>query len=301
MLNSIISLLEQAGDAHFNKILDDSLADGWELLKKYVNTFVDDAGGDGILRAIESGLLEVHHFDAAIRRALQESEHRKFILEYISVVAASVSNTQTYPLFDEDTSDVIRTGIHAGIFPVSDSAIARGKETGLAADLLARLPVFPTATVREVLDIRRELEPHLKRFRSAMITFSQGIKNASWDESFPFDAEQVFRRDVEPAVEKIEEEVKANRFIAELARKFADRSLLATGGSAIAITMSNLPLPAIASLAVGALVGGGSAVYDTYKELSAKNREIQQNNLFLYYKAKDTLSTGKYEYVDDED
>jgi hypothetical protein len=245
-------------------------------------------------------LLQVHPFDAALRRAIQESEHRRFILEYVSVVGASVSNAYTYPLFDEDTSDVIRAGIQAGIFPVSNSAIARGKETGLAADLLARLPVFPLATVKEVLDIRQELEPHLKRFRSAMIKFSEGIKNAAWDESFPFDAEQVFRRDIEPAVDNIEAEVKSNRFVADLTRKFADRSLIATGGSAIALTMSNLSLPAIASLAIGALVGGGSAAYDTYKEWSKKNRENQQNNLFFYYKAKDTLSARKYDYVSDK-
>jgi hypothetical protein len=300
MINSMISLVEQFNDAGFNKILADSLADSWKLVKDYVNTFVNDAGGDGILRAIESGLLQVHPFDAALRRALQESEHRKFILEYISVVGVSVSNAQTYPLFDEDTSEVIRAGIQAGIFSVSTAAVARGKETGLAADLLARLPVFPLATVKEVLDIRRELEPHLKRFRSAMIKFSEGIKNAAWDESFPFDAEQVFRRDIEPAVETIEAEVKANRFIVDLTRRFADKSLIATGGSAIALTMSNLSLPAIASLAIGALVGGGTAAYDTYKEWSKKSRENQQNNLFFYYKAKDSLLTRKYDYKSDK-
>jgi hypothetical protein len=300
IINGMINLAAQFNDANFNGILRESIADAWPLLQKYVSTFVDDAGGDGILRAIESGLLEVHHFDSALRRAVQASEHKRFMLEYISVVAASVNKVETYPLFDEDTAMIISAGIQAGVFPVSESASIRGKEVGLAADLLARLPVFPLATVKEILDIRQELQPHLTRFQSAMIRFSNDIKNAAWDKSFPFDAEQVFRREVEPAVQNIEEEVEANRFIADLARRFADKSVLMTGGSAIAITMSNLPVPAIATLAVGAFVAGGSAVYDTYKEWSAKNRVIQQNNLFFYYKAKDTLATRKYEYVDDK-
>jgi hypothetical protein len=277
-----------------------ALAEGWADAMEYANTFVREAGGDGIVRAVDSGLLEVHTFESTLRRVVQPEEHRNYVLEYVGVVSETVSNAHTYPLFDEDTSQIISAGITAGLIPVTDSAIARGKETGLAADVLARLPLFDLATVKEVLDIRRELERPLKRFRSAMINFSESIKTASWDENFPSDADQVFRREVEPAVLNIEEEVQSNKFIAELVRKAVDKPIILAGGSALALAVTTLQLPALAALAVGGLVGGGSALYDAYKEWSNKAREIEQNQLFFYYRAGKFLSNGTYEYVSDK-
>jgi len=117
-----------------------------------------------------------------------------------------------------------------------------------------------------------------------MIKFSEAIKSAAWDADFPFDAEQVFRRDVEPTICTLEEEVRSNRFILELTRKMLDRSLL-PGGAAITLALSNLPISKIATLTTAGIVATGSALYDTYKEWAKKNRELQQNSLYLYYKA----------------
>jgi hypothetical protein len=301
LLKGMMTLFEQSKDPMWVGFLEEALADGWDTVRQHVNNFLRDGGGEGILRAIESGLLEVHHFDAALRRAVQESERRNFIIEYVAVVGASVANAYTYPLFDEDTSEIISAGIRAGLFSAPDSTVARGKEVRLAADLLARLPLFPQATVKETLDIRRELEPHLKRFQSAIIKFSEAIKTASWDEGFAHDADRVFRRDVEPAVQNIEEEVKANNFIKKLLRKFADKPMVVPVGSALALAMSNLPLPGIALLAAGGVVGGGSALYDAHEEWSKKMREVQQNSLFFYYRTKNLLTDRKYDYVSDKE
>lgn len=165
--------------------------------------------------------------------------------------------------------------------------------------MLARLPLFERATVREIIDIRNELERPLKRFRSAMIKFSSGVKSASWDEDFVSDADQVFRREVEPAVLDIEEEIRANSFVAELTRKAVDAQAVLTGGSASALAVTTLGLPAIAALAVGGGVGGGKAAYDAYREWNKNNREVEQNQLFFYCKAGKLLSEGTHEYVSD--
>lgn len=284
--NSVLYVAKTMG-LNTDELISSTLAgEGWKDMQTAIDRFIEDAGGTGLVQAIDNDLLTIHHFESPIRRVFNEAEIKKLTLEYITTVSTSVSNAETYPLFDEDTSEVIRAGIDAGIFPVKDSAVVRGKEVGLASDLLARLPVFPLASIEETLELRNELRPYLIRFRSAMIKFSEGIKKASWDKDFPFDAEQVFRREIEPAVLSIEQEVKANKFVTELVRKLSDRSFLVPSGGGIALAISNVPVPAIATIAIGALIGGGNAVYDTYKEWNKKNRELQQNNLFFYYKAK---------------
>jgi hypothetical protein len=132
-----------------------------------------------------------------------------------------------------------------------------------------------------------------------MIEFSSGIKSASWDSDFVSDADQVFRREVEPTILDIEEEIRSNNFIAELARKAVDVPVVLSGGSALALAVTTLGLSGIAALAVGAVVGGGKAAYDAYTEWSEKQRETGQNQLFFYYRAGHLLSEGTYAYVSD--
>jgi hypothetical protein len=276
-----------------------ALAESWAEVAEFVLNAVRDAGGDGIIRAVESGLLEVHTFDDTLRRATDAGEHRDFVLEYVKVVGESVSDVHTYPLFDEDTSEIIRESIKAGILPVSEAAVSRAKESGLASDMLGRLPLFERATVREILDIRDELERPLRRFRSAIIEFSSGVQSAAWDQDFVSDADQIFRREVEPAILDLEEEIRANSLIGELARKALDVQVVVSGGSALALAVTTLGLDAIAALAVGGAVGGGKAVYDAYTEWNKRNRETEKNQLFFYYKAGQLLSQGIRAYRTD--
>lgn len=305
-LSILTSLYEEARRKRYSKkgrILlqnfEAALTESWGEAAEFAKNAVRDAGGDGVLRAVESGLLEVHTFDDTLRRATHEEEHRGFVIEYVRVVSESVSDVQTYPLFDEDTSEVIRAGIEAGVIPVSDAAVARAKESALASDLLARLPLFEQATVREILDIREELTRPLTRFRSAMIEFSSGIKSASWDSDFISDADQIFRREIEPTILDIEDEIRSNNFIAELARKAVDVPVVVSGGSALALAITTLGLSSIAALAIGAVVGGGKAAYDAYTEWSKKQRETEQNQMFFYYRAGDLLSEGTHAYISD--
>jgi hypothetical protein len=262
-------------------------------LESKTDKLLRSSGGYGIVQAEESGLLEIHSFDDSLLNLFQHMhDNREWLLDYVNVVASSVSDASTYPLFDELMNRTIRTGIAAGFIPVNDRGVARGKEATLAAELFKHLPLFEEASIDEILDIRKELENPLVRFRSAMIIFSEKMKDAAWDENFPFDAEQVFNRDVAPAVLNIEEEVKANSYLKELARKWFDKPLLLTGGSALALAVSNLPLPSIAALAVGASLNTINAVFDTNKEWGAKQRAIEQNNMFFYYRASKIISEG---------
>src|ERR1044072_1205792 len=79
-----------------------ALTEGWSEASDLSVKVVRDAGGDCILRGVESGLLEVHRFDNTLRKTARPEEHRAFVIEYVRVVGESVSDVQTYPLFDED-------------------------------------------------------------------------------------------------------------------------------------------------------------------------------------------------------
>jgi hypothetical protein len=85
------------------------------------------------------------------------------VQEFVEIIKNALSNGSTYPLFDGQTGDLVRTGVKGGQIRVSQAGVARGKHSGLAARSLERLPVFEQASIKEILDIRQELEHPLTR------------------------------------------------------------------------------------------------------------------------------------------
>lgn len=250
---------------------------------------LENAGIQSLLTAIESGLLEIHPLNIA-----NDEDKEKPIKEFVEVLSQAVSDENTYPLFDDQIGDLMRLAVKEGEIQVSQSGIARGKHSALAANLIERLPLFDEAEINEVLDIRQELSRPLKRFRSAMIKFSEGIKNASWDKEFSYDAEVVFIREIEPAILDIEDAIKSNNYLANLTRKIISNPLTLPAGSALGVLMSPLSeLPMLITTSLGVGTSASIVAYDAYKEWKQNNLKTEQNNLFFYYKAKENLSNLK--------
>ena len=289
------------------KTLDAGLAE--VFFKRREETFArfSKAGGDGIIEAVNSGLLDIHSFesvaDRMIDRTITEEFASEVLEEFTTVISGALSGAQSYPVFDEDTSNLISEELADGELTISNGEAHRSKEVALAADLLSRLPLFHHATVKEILDIRRELERPLRNFRAAMINFSDQIESASWDKDFALDAERVFRSKIEPAVLELEDEEKSNSFLSKLTTKVAEKSLQLGGAvsasgavSALAVRMLNLPLTDVAALAAGPAIVAGGVAYTAYKEWREKQKEIEGNSLFFYYKAGSLLQDGSFEY-----
>jgi hypothetical protein len=134
--------------------------------------------------------------------------------------------------------------------------------------------------------------------------FSDSIKNESWDKDFPFSAEQVFRRDVAPAILTLEEEVKSNTFLSKFMAKLSERSFqvgtAVTGSAAVSAliaSISNVPLPEVATLAVLPLVTLAGVAGSAHVDWKKDNQNIQQNKLFFYYRTRTLLKDRTYEYV----
>ena len=184
-------------------------------------------------------------------------------------------------------------GVEAGVIKVSESGVARVKHAGLASHLLRRLPLFEAAPVDEILDIRRELERPLVRFRGAAARFDDGMRAAGREaEEFVGDAEEVFVQEVEPAVSEIEEAVRDNRFLARLVPGMTEPPHWAAGG-ALGMAAYNLAsLPELASLAVGGGIGLAVGARRAYLDWRESQREVEKKELFFYYEAGQRLAGG---------
>lgn len=254
------------------------------------------AGADELARIQRAGLLDLYPFDWSngTHSALQG---------FTDAIGTAVSDSRRYPLFDDVIARLVHAGLQEGRFVVSDAATARGRHSGVAANVLERLPLFEEATVDEILDIRRELEDPLMRFRRAIGGLSDQIKTAPWNEDFVGDVQDLFMREVEPAVLSIREAIDANRIREHLAGKLVERrkevaaaaAAAAAGGPSLGMLLSRMhdfsqviSDPSLVA-AVGAAAYGGITLLDVFKGQRDESRNIKRNDFFFYYQAGQRL------------
>lgn len=250
-------------------------------LQAVVEKQAKEAGIEGLLEAINTGLVEFELLDVSGTKAADK---------YFENIMSMLLSNKSYPLLDDSTSSLVNAAITLGKLKVLGSTLARSRQAGLAYGLFERLPLFDAASIDEIMDIRKELDKPLIRFRSAIIKFSKEIRPAQWEQDFSFDVDQVFRETVEPAVLEIEEAYRSNNLLVKLIKSFSEKSLLISGTSFIGMLMSQADqLPSIVSGALSAAAGAAVIGLDTVNNWRGKDTEISHNQLYFYYRVNKKL------------
>ena len=211
--------------------------------------------------------------------------------DFLKQLEQAVNSPKTYPLFDDFTGNLVRLGLKEGRIETTDAQTNRAKHLGLAAGLLERLPCFDEASVQELLQIQSELQNPLVNFRRSMIAFSEEIGSAPWDNDFAIEVENTFRAKVEPTVLEIEQQVKENRYLLEIAR-LSEKPLLVPGTSALGMavgTLSHLGETALSLAGIGA--GAATLALDAWMKHQEKKTKLEANQLFFYYRAGQKLQS----------
>lgn len=250
-------------------------------LKQVAENIFTEAKGKGLISALQSEAVEVQWFDIT---------KKDVVRDYFDVIAESIVSDETYPLLDDSTSDLVQAAIRENKIVPLGTSTAKAKQAGLSADLFSRLPLFDEATIDEIIDIRKELQRPLVRFRSAIIGFSRDIQDAPWERAFSQEVDQIFLERIQPAVLEIEDAYRSNPLLLKLISNFAQKPLGLLGSSALGLLISQASqLPMIVSqalsLSAGAVVIGLDAVHDWQE----KNRKIEKNQLYFYYKVGKSL------------
>lgn len=301
------------------KKFESFLSTQWQDINKVMVGILEGAGATGLLRAIEDQaiVLEnlVKHPEAATAnstiayvaqaieaaKAAQARQSSPFEVPrkrptdetvelFVDAISKAISDRRTYPLFDQEVSGLVTSGLREGRFAFPDHAKERGKHVALASEVLRKLPLFELATIDEVRDIRRELDSPLTRFRAAMIKFSRDIERAGWDRDFEVDAERVFLEEVAPAVASIEDAVQSNKYLRELIPALSEKPLSVASGFLVVMLSQMSELPTILAKALGLGVTTTSVLFQAHKTISERKISLEQNQLYFYYAAKKRLS-----------
>jgi len=171
--------------------------------------------------------------------------------------------------------------------------------------LSLQLPNFENTPVDEILDIRKELEKPLVRFRSTILKYSDEIKHIPDDRYIEEACNELYIKEIAPALLELEEAAKANSLVKNLGYKiFSDEGLLNKGlggltfglmaPGALAAMSQSIPLGISAMIPsmVPATARVTSKVVQTVKEHQEKNKDIEGNSLYFLYEARRRLDKG---------
>ncbi|HKZ81475.1 MAG TPA: hypothetical protein VJ124_24615 [Pyrinomonadaceae bacterium] len=284
-------------------------ASSWEEIRRVVNNLAETAGMREVVEALSSGMLEIHQFAtqtnnsdvmqfmvdcvakasgkqlSAQQAASISHRQNEMTKEFVAGICSAVASSSTYPLFDKDTGQLVSLAQKVVNAPTSSTSQQRARHIAFASDMFRRLHVFDSASIRDVLLVRGELDKHLVRFRKSVIEFASDVASSPWDDDFEKETELLFRKEIAPAILDLEDEIKSNNFLGQLARKAVDRPLVLTPGATLSLVLSQLTsLPDEIAGGFGIGISAAALVYDAYKEGSEKQRAIERNGLYFYYR-----------------
>ena len=270
------------------------LDQGWEDLTRVVEEQFESYNARGLREAVGSGLLDLHpfaHTDAgglltmAADKVPVSAAVEDVVLEYFERASLAMEGSG-YPLFDDLIGHAVGESVKAGLIVPPPDAVHRGRHGGLSGDLIRRLPLFEEATVEEVLGARSELERPLRGFRLAVSEFSSQVASASWEPGFAAEVDTLFREKVEPQVAGIEEALRENSSLRELAWRTVRHG--ATPGTIGALFGSADALSGLAGAALGLGYGAARSLLDRRET----GKGVEGNRLYFYYRAGKMLERG---------
>ena len=253
-------------------------------IREIMESALEESGLNKLIPVLKSGNLDITIFGA---QSTGETYMDDVLKEFVDIIGNKVINGNTYPLFDEDTAKLISAGIKEGVFKYSNSNSEKSRHIGFVSNLIQRLPTFAEASIDEIVDIRKELEKPLVRFRSAMVKYSEEIKKDVWEEEFIDYAEKIFMREIEPAVLDIEEAIKSNKYLTHFIANLINKPLVVPSTSGLGIlisSLSNFPKFSSVAMGIGAITGTGIIAYNSFKDFKKGSEQIERAQLYFYYK-----------------
>ncbi len=285
--------------------LDEKLSGTAREVEDVIRGMRRDNAMDEIQLAIDAGLVTVDRLGLEPIALIQESILRAAkrpetgVVKNIAVTtlfdrigSIAAVGAGTYPLFDDGMSDIVNTMIEAGL--LRDPATSPAGQAGLGAHFIAYLPAFPDARTDEIIDVRRGLAKPLVGFRSAIAEMAGTLESAAWEPGFKQEADDLYRANVAPALQELEENASDQGAFRLAAHAGSSQAPWASAGAVLALGLTGATVvPDLAALALSvgaptaALVAGAA---EAVKERMRLRRVADHNRFVFLFRADRALA-----------
>lgn len=239
---------------------------------------------------LTSGKVELKKFEHSLSDV--DGTFSEFFIQLTKSIKSS------FPLFDETSNHLMRSAVEARVINLNESEKRKIIHAGVSDNLIQRLPSFDSASVDEILDIRKELSDPLIRFRSKVQSYSESIQTVPWNDDFENECSLLYNQEVAPAILEIDELTKEASFVKNLVgkvtsdgdfRKVAGELVIGIAAAGVIPSFTQIVSQDVAALSAGGL-WATSKIAEAYKDYREKKREISKKDLYFYYRAGKMLS-----------
>lgn len=277
----------------------DELRRMWETdMPRVVEQMISESGASDLMKAIRVGAVQiapigqrdaVGHLSSTIVAATTAPADREpdpMFDGFLDTLAEIVAGDSGFPLLDSDACGLVRSMERESLLIFAGATATRSSEVDAATRFMAFLPSFTGMPIDEVLDLRKEIEAPLLRFRGEMLRLAAEFGRPI-DDGFAAAVEQAWRADVAPALADIRECLAEHgllREIATVARGNIARMMAEAGGVLAASHADPFHLSEMvtmgAAVAVPALDALGSAV----NARGSAHRDLQKQGFYFLHK-----------------
>lgn len=173
----------------------------------------------------ESGAAELE-FALADRRVRYNdlpltSEEDAFQEAFAAEVRRYLQDPKTLVLLDPDTAGLVRKLIKEGAVRPPTRVLTNAAEALLGAGFLTKLPAFPHASMQQVLELRRDLDAPLGRYRRQAAALREHLTVDPFDDAAAGEVHHLWRTDVGPALADLRQAMADHSLARELLRGLA--------------------------------------------------------------------------------
>lgn len=201
-----------------------------------------------------------------------------------------------FVLLDETVSSLARAMIREGRIELPVRAASNSLEATLGAGILSRLPAFTAAPIDEVMDMRKDLDEPLGRYRSKVSQLRGNMQTEPFDQHIHAEVDAIWRSEVDPAIAEIRHAMADHSLV---------RELLKSAGTNVSDFARGVAMPAGLTVwsanmldvgtAVAAGLSGVAAVAPTITGALLKRQEgrasARSHDLYYLYEVDRRLSS----------
>lgn len=201
--------------------------------------------GRAVQLLVESGAAEIE-LALADRRVQYNAlplapEEDAFQAAFADEVTRYLQDPQTLVLLDPATAALVRGLLDRGAVTPPPRVLANAGEALLGAGFLAKLPAFPQASMQQVLDLRRDLDAPLSRYRRQAAALREHLIVGPFDDTAAGEVQHLWRTEVAPALVDLQQGMADHALARELLRglgadlgRFAKGTLVPGAGLTVA-------------------------------------------------------------------
>lgn len=240
-------------------------------------------GGTELQLGVASGLVQVS--DGSLPLDIESND--ELIRIYVDTLVGMLRDPSTHLMFDDSTGTLVQALIDGNKMNSDALSLAHSKNVLVGSGLIRKLPALTAAPMDEILDLRREANTSLSRYRRAVSSLTPKIASAAFGPDFNEEVNDLWLREVEPAIDEIKETLADHTLVRETARHLSidlKGYVFAATGPFVAVGVHSLSTLMTAALAATpAALAGVQLLAGADRDRRAGLKQAQKSDLFYLY------------------